>query len=113
MSKKTKEIHETNFEFTDVDNRACFSSSMKKWVNKAKKLAEKYPNEVRIAAMNDDGSICINCPSSWFRISPTNKNKVSRPPMTEEQRAAAAERLRIAREKKAEEKRRAMGLVDE
>lgn len=91
------EINETVFEFTDVDDRACFSSSMRKWVNKAKKYAEMYPDDVRVVATNRDGSICINCPSSWFKFGPPRKCD-----MTEEQRKAAADRMRKAREKKAD-----------
>ena len=49
--------------------------------------------EVRICDMND-------CPLHPFRLGKHPKGSTNRKPMTEEQRAAAAERLKIAREAK-------------
>lgn len=89
-----REIRETAFNCVDEDNVASFSTQEKKWVNRALKLAEKYPDEVRIVAQNPDGSVCIHLPKSWFRLAPPVKRN-----LTEEQRQALAERMKKAREK--------------
>lgn len=43
--------------------------SQRKFKNKIKKLAEKYPDEVKIIAENKDGSIFAHIPLSWIKIS--------------------------------------------
>ena len=60
------------------------------------RLAEDRPNDVEILAYPDDndGAILAHVPKSWMKVSPPAKRT-----MTDEQRAAAAERLRLAREK--------------
>lgn len=87
--KIPKEIRETCFEFVDIDDIACFSSSDYRWIKRIKKLTEEYPNEVKLIAENEDGSITIHCPKSWFKVRPPVKRNY-----TEEQRQAAAERMR-------------------
>lgn len=68
------------------------SFSQRKWINKITKLAEKYPSEVGIIH-NTDGSIYAKVPLSYLKI---NHPKV----MTDDQKEAAAERMRKARDKK-------------
>ena len=53
--------------------------------NRVRKLAEQYP-ECDIVAENRDGSIMFHLPLSWVKLSPPRK-------LSEDQRAAAAERL--------------------
>lgn len=68
-----------------------------RYCSKIKKLAEANPNEVTIRYTNDDGSIVATIPVSYVKISaPRNNNRE----YTDEQKAAMAERLRMAREKK-------------
>lgn len=64
---------------------ATFCSATK-YNNKIRRLAEEYPEEVRITAENPDGSIVAHFPTKWVKISPPRK-------MTDEQREQAAERL--------------------
>lgn len=49
---------------------------------------------------NSDGSICCRIPKKWLKINPGSANKRE---MSEEQRQAAAERLKFAREKRFEQ----------
>lgn len=53
------------------------------------RLAEKYPDQVKIMCTNDDGSCVAHVPFEWMRIVP--KRTLS---LTEEQRQEVAERLR-------------------
>ena len=48
---------------------------------------------------NSDGSICCRIPKKWLKINPGSANKKT---MSEEQRQAAVERLKLAREKRFE-----------
>lgn len=79
---------------------ANFTFSQKKMVNKLKKLAEDFPEDVKIEVVNKDGSIFGHIPVSWIKISAPRKGRE----FTEEERNAAAERLRIARENRKNEK---------
>lgn len=72
-----------------------FYSSEFKWISKIKKLAEQYPQEVIIKDIYfEDGkecSITAEIPKRYFKISHPRT-------VSEEQRQAAAERLRRYRE---------------
>lgn len=61
--------------------------------NRILKLAERYPDEVKVLANNADGSIFAHVPVKYIKISPPRK-------ISEEQRTAAAERLKRIREEK-------------
>lgn len=51
--------------------------SEKKYINKVKKLAEKFPNEVKIKAVNKDGSIVAHLPKSALKLSVIKKKSLS------------------------------------
>jgi hypothetical protein len=93
------DFKETCIEYLDADKYATFCSSETKWINKIRKLHDLRPNEVIIIKEpeNNDGMLVSHVPKSWMKISPPASRN-----MTDEQRAAAAERLRLAREKKDE-----------
>ena len=83
------------FEWFTGDKVAVVTFSQKKWVNKLKKYAEEYPDEVQVVVENGDGSLVGKVPASWFKFSPPRKRE-----LTDEQRSAMAERLANARKKK-------------
>lgn len=89
-------MKETCIEYIDEDKIATFYSAERKWINKILRLAEDRSGEVTILAYPDDndGAILAHIPKSWMKVSPPAKRT-----MTDDQRAAAAERLRLAREK--------------
>lgn len=62
---------ETCFNYVDKD-KAFFSSDERRFVNKVHKLAEKYPEQVRIIKEPEDNDGCIYCelPVCWFKIQP-------------------------------------------
>lgn len=70
------------------------SSSESKWVNKLQKLAADHPDEVKIIAENEDGSVMAHVPDGWVKLSPKQTRTLS-----EEQKAAARERLTSVRNK--------------
>jgi hypothetical protein len=62
--------------------------SEKKYINKVKKLAEKFPNEVKITAVNKDGSIVAHLPKSALKL-----NVIKKKDLTEDERQELRERL--------------------
>lgn len=64
--------------------------------NRVLAYAKQYPDEVKITHQNADGSIVARIPKAYLRLT-----RPVRRELTEEQKAAAAERLRIAREQAA------------
>jgi len=83
-------------EWLTGDKVGAVTFSQKRWVNKLFKYAEEYPEDVEIISQNSDGSVYAFVPISWFKFSPPRKGRE----MTDEEKAAAAERLRKARENK-------------
>jgi hypothetical protein len=85
-------FNENVIEFITNDKTATVTFSQGRYVSKIKKLAEKFPDEVKIVYTNKDGSIVAHVPVSAIKL-----NIVKRE-LTEEQRQEMAERLRLARE---------------
>ena len=93
------DFKETAFDYLDVDDKATFCSSERRWINKMIKLSEKFPDEVKIDCMPEDngGVILAHLPKNWLKISPPKKVNLS-----EEEREKRAERFRDLRKKKGE-----------
>lgn len=96
-NKILREIKEFNVNWVDCDDVVSVTAYQKKMINQLKKLAESHPEDIKIVAENEDGTICVHLAKKYVRVSFSEPNKRV---MTEEQRAAAAERLKLAREKK-------------
>lgn len=82
---------ENVIEFETGCKTATLSLTSRKHITKVKRAAEKHPEEVWIHE-NPDGSICAHVPISYIKISPPRQ-------ISEEQKLAAADRLRKLREK--------------
>jgi len=72
---------------------ASLSSSIRRFTTQAKKLAEKFPEEVKLVE-NTDGSVYMQFPSEWIKF-PKPKRRVS-----DKQKQLASERLRQFRKTK-------------
>ena len=83
---------ETVFEHLDGKDTWTISTDERTWKNRLVKLAEQHPTEAECVAVNRDGSVMYHVPASWVKIRPPRKVN-----MTDEQRAALAERLKSAR----------------
>lgn len=85
---------ETSFSYSG--EKAYFSSDERKWISKIRKLAEKYPDEVRIIAQpeTNDGCIYVQLPAKWMKVQPPIKRE-----LTEEQKAEMRDRLANARKR--------------
>ena len=83
--------NENCIEFLNNQYRITVSFCMSKWINKVKKLKEEHPDDVKILAENEDGSICARLPIKYLKISAPRK-------VSDEQRQAASERFKKLRE---------------
>ena len=88
------DFRETSVEYLSCDQHATFYSCEAKWIRKIKSLQTEYPAEITIINESED-SIMAHIPKSWLKITPPRKMTLS-----DEQRAAAAERMSNARKKK-------------
>lgn len=88
------DLRETSIEYLTCNDYATLYSSEAKWMRKIKQLQSDYPDSVQI--MNETSeSMVVHIPKSWFKVTPPRKMT-----LTDEQRAAAAERMTKARQKK-------------
>ena len=87
---------ETAINRVQGDEYCCVFTSERKFINQIKKLATKFPDEVQIKHLNEDGYLVVYVPYDWFRFvkPPTKRNYI------EEQRKAMSERMKKARENK-------------
>lgn len=83
--------NENCIEFLNNQHQITVSFCMQKWINKVKKLKEKHPDDVKILAENEDGSICARLPIKYLKISAPRK-------VSDEQRQATSERFKKLRE---------------
>lgn len=91
------DFKETCVEYINADDMATFCSAERRWINKILKLQEAHPDDVEIVCMPEEnqGNILAHIPKSWVKISPPRQVNY-----TDEQKAAMAERLAAAREKR-------------
>lgn len=85
---------ENVIEWLNNMERATLSFSQGRYVSKVRKLAEEHPDEVQIVA--DYGNeIVAHIPSKWIKVAPPRK-------VSDEQKAAAAERFKQMWKEKAD-----------
>lgn len=80
---------ETCCNYTD---KTMFVSTDERWlINRIMKFRKEHPDEVDVIRPPEENDGCLYCklPSNWLKITPPVKRE-----LTDEQRAAAAERLR-------------------
>ena len=86
---------ENCIEFLKDQKRTTVTFSQGRYITRIKKLAEKYPEECEIVAINkstgEGESICAHIPTAWIRINPGMD-------LTDEQRNALGEKLLRSRQ---------------
>ena len=85
------DFKENVIEFLYNDKMATVTFTQGRFITKIKKLAEKYPDEVKITAQNEDGSIVAHIPVSYIHISNRSRD------LSEEQLQELRERARNIR----------------
>ena len=79
---------ENAIEWINGQDRVTVTLSQGRYISKIKKLAEKFPDEVKIVKENTNGTILAHIPLNYIKI-----NRASRD-LTEEEREELAERAR-------------------
>ena len=94
-----RDLQETCLSCVTDEAKLTVCSSETKWINKIIKLHESNPDEVEIVYYPQDnhGMIYARVPKNYLKLAPPRQVNY-----TDEQRAAMAERLAAAREKKQE-----------
>ena len=85
------EVYENSIEFLKKQKVMSVTFSQVKLANKFQKLAEKYPNEVRLIRKNEDGSVYGKLPVSYLHIYKPGSGPKKE--YTEEDKAAFRERI--------------------
>lgn len=81
-------MQETTYEHM-ADEKTFTVTAAERWsISMINKLKEKYPDQVEIAYVNEDGSILARVPYEWMRIKPKTKRN-----LTDEQRIALRDRM--------------------
>lgn len=84
-----QEVRETIYEHQSGESVFTVSTQERAFISMLRKLKERRPEEVEIIAENSDGSLVAKLPVTWMKIRPPRTVN-----MSEEQRAAASERMR-------------------
>ena len=100
-----KEIKEMNLNWVNVDDVVSVTAYSRKMIKQLEKIYEQHPDEVEIINVNDDGTWYAYIPRKYVHVSICDRSRSKRE-MSDEQKAAVADRLKKAREEKAKEKRR-------
>ena len=93
------DIRENVIEWITGDNTICLTLTQPRYINKVKQLVEHYnqhSTQMADLIVNQDGSVLAHLPLECLKLSPKRSVEYS-----EEQRAAARDRIAAAREKKA------------
>lgn len=98
---KANEIYEVAINYCNVDDIVSVTTYEGRQINQLKALSEKHPDEVKLIPTDLAGVVLAHIPKKYVHVS---FYESSRGNMTDEQKAAAAERMRKAREKKVESK---------
>lgn len=87
-----KIVRLTEIAYLEKGDRATINTHGVKLKRKLDKLARTRPDECCFRQNNPDGSVTYTVPKTWIRVSPPATHT-----MSEEQKAANAERLKAAR----------------
>lgn len=94
---KAGEIYEVAVNYTNVDDIVSVTTYDGRQINQLKALAEKHPDEVKLIPTGLTGVVLAHLPKKYVHVSFYESNRKEQ---TEEQKAAAAERLKKMWEKK-------------
>lgn len=96
-----RDFKEANINFYEGDDTVWVTVYQGKYKNQIKKLAEEYPDEVKVIAINDNGTLYAKLDKKFVHLSFSYREKKE---VTEEQREAARERIKLAQEAKAKKR---------
>lgn len=83
---RNTDCRENSIEWYNGNEIMTVTLSQKKFINKILKLAELYPDEVKVDIINDDGTILAHIPLRYLRFTRPRE-------LSEEEKEIARERL--------------------
>lgn len=89
---------ETSITYT---SKTMFLSTDERWlINRILRFKESRPDDVEVIKLPEENDGCLYCklPANWMKITPPASRV-----LTDQQKAEAAERLRISRQNKAKQ----------
>ena len=90
-------VTENVFEFIENSTMITATVTQKRFINRLRSLAKKFPEQCEITVENPDGSIVAHFPVTWLKINPQRQ-------YTEEQKIIQIEAARKNFGKKKNEK---------
>ena len=84
------EFRENVLEWLNGQERVTLTLSQQRYIHRIQDYAEKYPDEVKIQYVNEDGTILASMPLNYLKISRPRE-------FTDEQKQASAERFHALR----------------
>ena len=98
MNEPTINVNECAANFIKGEKIASVTAAAgTKWNRRLRDWADEFPDKVQIIAVNEDGSVFAHFPSKFVKLERPVERKGRE--MTEDEKMAAAERLRAVREK--------------
>lgn len=83
------ELLETSYEHIKGCKTFTITAAEQWSISMVRRLKEKHPEQVEIVCVNNDGSLLARMPFEWMRVVPKRRDT-----LTDEQRAAFAERMK-------------------
>lgn len=94
------DFKEFAWNYIDGQTYGTFTASSYKYINRIQKLAEKFPDKIKILYTNSDGSIFGHADKSCFKfVAPKTGQKKTRE-LSEEERQKLRDNMKFVRMKK-------------
>ena len=87
-----RDLKEANINFYEGDDTVWVTVYQGKYKNQIEKLAKEYPDEVKVIARNDNGTLYAKLDKKFVHLSFSYREKRE---MTEDQKEAARERMKL------------------
>lgn len=96
-----RDLKEANINFYEGDDTVWVTVYQGKYKNQIEKLAKEYPDEVKVIARNDNGTLYAKLGKKFVHLTFSHREKRE---MTEDQKEAARERMKLAQEVRAKKR---------
>ena len=96
-----RDLKEANINFYEGDDTVWVTVYQGKYKNQIEKLAKEYPDEVKVIARNDNGTLYAKLDKKFVHLSFSYREKRE---MTEDQKEAARERMKLMQEARAKKR---------
>lgn len=96
-----RDLKEANINFYEGDDTVWVTVYQGKYKNQIEKLAKEYSDEIKVIARNDNGTLYAKLDKKFVHLTFSYREKRE---MTEDQKEAARERMKLAQEVRAKKR---------